>query len=128
MSMRSVAFVCLACGLLLGGTGARHSQPQASKPAFEASKPAAGHVKPAASRASRRHPGEGRVLRVFLEGAITPVAAEALGEAIDRAESQGYSALVIQIDTPGGLESSMRAMVKRLLASEVPVIAWVAPS
>ena len=83
---------------------------------------------PAASREDAKPPGQGRVLVARLDGPVSPVTAEALGNAIRRAESRGYEALVIEVDTPGGLESSMRDMVKRLLASTVPVIAWVAPS
>jgi len=69
----------------------------------------------------------GRVLVVRLEGPVSPVSARALARAIDRAEEGGYRALVVEIDTPGGLETSMRDMVKRLLASEVPVLTWVTP-
>jgi membrane-bound serine protease (ClpP class) len=71
--------------------------------------------------------GDGRVLLVHLEGPVSPVTDEALGAAIDRAERERYRALIIQVDTPGGLESSMRQMVKRMLASEVPILTWVAP-
>jgi membrane-bound serine protease (ClpP class) len=69
----------------------------------------------------------GRVLVMQLEGPVSPVTAEALVSAVNRAERSHYRALVIEIDTPGGLESSMRVMVKRLLASKVPVVTWVAP-
>jgi len=72
--------------------------------------------------------GEGRVLAVRLEGAVTPVMADVLDHAIGRAEHDRYVAIVVEIDTPGGLESSMRVMVKRILAAEVPVITWVSPS
>jgi membrane-bound serine protease (ClpP class) len=83
-------------------------------------------VAPAAARAAPRA-GEGRVLVVRLEGVVSPVSAEAVEAAVDRAEREGYRALVLEVDTPGGLETSMRDMVKRLLASEVPVLAWVTP-
>jgi membrane-bound serine protease (ClpP class) len=73
-------------------------------------------------------PKTGRILVLRIEGPITPVSAEALGAALDRAEHDDYQALVIEIDTPGGLESSMRAMVKRMLVSEVPIIAYVSPA
>jgi len=72
--------------------------------------------------------GEGRVLLVRLDGAVSPVTDEAIEAAIGRAEKEGFRALVIQIDTPGGLESSMRSIVKRMLSSTVPILAWVAPS
>jgi membrane-bound serine protease (ClpP class) len=62
-----------------------------------------------------------------LEGPVSPVTAEALIAMVDRAEREGYRALVIEIDTPGGLESSMRDMVKRMLASKVPILTWVTP-
>jgi len=78
---------------------------------------------PAAAEAS-----PGRVLVTKLEGPVTPVMADALVSALKRAEREGYTALVIEIDTPGGLETSMRDMVRALLGSRVPVIAWVTPS
>src|SRR5207247_10502881 len=71
--------------------------------------------------------GEGRVLLVKLEGPVSPVTAEAFHAAVQRAEREGYRALILQIDTPGGLMTSMRDMVKDLLAAKTPVIAWVAP-
>ncbi len=71
--------------------------------------------------------GRARVLVVRLEGPVSPITARALDRAIARAEDRGYRALVVEIDTPGGLETSMRDMVKRELASRVPVITWVTP-
>ena len=70
----------------------------------------------------------GRLLVLRIEGPVSPVSAEALIAAVDRAEREKYRALVIELDTPGGLESSMRAMVKRLLVAEVPIIAYVSPA
>ena len=77
--------------------------------------------------------GSRHVLAVRLEGGVSPIMDEVLASAISRAEatrsgSSEAAALLIEVDTPGGLESSMRSMVKRLLASQVPVIAWVQPS
>jgi len=84
-----------------------------------------------AARASGAAPEGGagldRVLVVRLEGPVSPVTARALIRAVDRAEAHGYRALVIEVDTPGGLETSMRDMVKRMLAARVPLITWVAP-
>ena len=71
--------------------------------------------------------GAARALVVRLEGPVSPITARALHRAIDRAATGGYRALVVEIDTPGGLETSMRDMVKRVLAADVPVITWVTP-
>jgi membrane-bound serine protease (ClpP class) len=63
-----------------------------------------------------------------LEGAINPVAAERVDEAIAAAADAGHAALVVRLDTPGGLDTSMRQIVKAIQASPVPVIVYVAPS
>jgi membrane-bound serine protease (ClpP class) len=55
------------------------------------------------------------------------VSAQSLRKALERAERGRYRALVLEVDTPGGLETSMRDMVKGLLGSPVPVITWVTP-
>ncbi len=62
------------------------------------------------------------------DGAITPIASEYLVEGIHRAEFAGAEAVVIQLDTPGGLDSSMRQIVKAELAAKIPVVVYVAPS
>ncbi len=73
-------------------------------------------------------PAPRHVLVATLTGVVSPVMDEALRDALARAEAEHATALVLEIDTPGGLESSMRSMVQRLLASPRPVIAWVTPS
>jgi membrane-bound serine protease (ClpP class) len=69
----------------------------------------------------------GRVLVAELENDINPVTQDYLEEAIERGERDGFAAVVIELDTPGGLASSMRAIVKSIIAAEVPVIVYVAP-
>lgn len=59
---------------------------------------------------------------------INPVAAEYIEGAIDRAEREQHQALIIQLDTPGGLLSSTRVIVKRILNAAVPVVVYIAPS
>jgi membrane-bound serine protease (ClpP class) len=71
--------------------------------------------------------GDSQVLAVHLDNDINPVTQEYLENAVDRAEDEGFEAVVILLDTPGGLSSSMRGIVKRFLASEVPVIVYVSP-
>ena len=68
-----------------------------------------------------------RVLAVHLDNDINPVTQEYVEGAIDRAEDEQFDAVVVILDTPGGLSSSMRGIVKKFLASTVPVILYVAP-
>ncbi|HEX2346165.1 MAG TPA: nodulation protein NfeD [Gaiellaceae bacterium] len=70
---------------------------------------------------------EARVLAVHLDNDINPVTQEYVENAVERAEDEGFAAVVLVLDTPGGLASSMRGIVKRFLAAEVPVVVYVAP-
>ncbi len=62
------------------------------------------------------------------EGVINPVAAEYLHDALTFAQSAGAQALILKLDTPGGLDTSMRLMIKDMTGSSIPVIVFVAPS
>lgn len=66
--------------------------------------------------------------RIVIDGSINPAVAAFVREAIDQARGVGAPALVVQLDTPGGLLPSTRAIVKDVLAAPLPVIVWVAPS
>lgn len=68
-----------------------------------------------------------RVLVAEFENDVNPVTQEFLLDAIERGEREGYNAVVIEMDTPGGLSSSMRGIVKGILAADVPVVVYVAP-
>jgi len=65
---------------------------------------------------------------IELASAITPVTVRLLANAIDRAQAEGAQALIVQLNTPGGLERSMRSMVQSILGSPIPVIVYVAPA
>ena len=62
------------------------------------------------------------------DGPINPVAAEYVAEALEAAGEHGAEALILKLDTPGGLDASMRTIVKAMLASEVPVVVYIAPT
>lgn len=65
---------------------------------------------------------------IHIEGVINPVTMRLVELAIDRAQAQRSQALIIELDTPGGLERSMRGIVQRMLNAELPVIVYVAPT
>ena len=64
---------------------------------------------------------------VPLEGAIGPASADFVGRAIKRAAREKAQLVVVRMDTPGGLDTSMRELIKTILASPVPVASFVAP-
>ena len=59
--------------------------------------------------------------------AIGPATSRYMQEAIAWAEGQDAACIVFQLDTPGGLDDSMRAIIKRILSSQIPVVMYVAP-
>ncbi len=65
---------------------------------------------------------------IHIDGVINPVTMRLVELAIDRAQAQRSQALIIELDTPGGLERSMRGIVQRMLNAELPVIVYVAPT
>jgi membrane-bound serine protease (ClpP class) len=68
------------------------------------------------------------VVVIHLNDTVQPISADYMARGLDFATAQHAGAVLIEIDTPGGLLDSMRQMVSRILASPVPVIAYVAPS
>ncbi len=81
-----------------------------------------------ASAGATQHAGETpRVLAVHFENDVNPVTADYLTQQIDRANADGYDAVAIVLDTPGGLSDSMRKVYRRELSSKIPVIVYVAP-
>jgi membrane-bound serine protease (ClpP class) len=71
---------------------------------------------------------ETTLARIVIDGSINPAVAEFVHESIGRAHERAAPALVVQLDTPGGLLPSMKVIVKDILSAPLPVIVYVAPS
>jgi membrane-bound serine protease (ClpP class) len=68
------------------------------------------------------------VVEVNLDDMVQPISSEYVRRGIARGNEIGAQAVLLEIDTPGGLESSMREIIAAIIASRVPVIAYVAPA
>ncbi len=68
------------------------------------------------------------VARVNIEMAIGPIADKVISDAIEQAMAEDRELLIIQLDTPGGLDKSMRMICRRLLNSDIPIVVYVGPS
>lgn len=82
----------------------------------------------ASGRTPQAYAAQPLVEKFLLDDTIQPVSADELARAIARANADGAQALLIEMDTPGGLVDSMRSMAGAILGSRVPVIVYVAPS
>jgi membrane-bound serine protease (ClpP class) len=78
--------------------------------------------------AQEKKSSEPRVHLISVDGTINPAVDDFIREGIARARLDGAKALIIQLDTPGGLLESTRSIVKEMLGSPVPLIVYVAPS
>jgi membrane-bound serine protease (ClpP class) len=72
-------------------------------------------------------PGRGAVVVITIDGAISPATADYAVRGIRKAGEQQAALVVLKLDTPGGLDNSMRSIIKAILASQVPVATYVAP-
>src|SRR5580700_8142407 len=69
-----------------------------------------------------------KVCLINIDGAIGPATASYIARSVDETESQGAQCLIVQLNTPGGLLDSTRAIVQKLLTSPVPIVVYVAPT
>ncbi|MGD8418285.1 MAG: nodulation protein NfeD, partial [Pseudomonadales bacterium] len=86
---------------------------------------------PSAAAGAAAPAGEGigrQVWLVELDGPLGPATADLIERSIGQAADAGAEALIIRMDTPGGLDKSMRELVHAILASRIPIITFVAPN
>ncbi len=73
-------------------------------------------------------PVKREVMLIVLNGVINPVASEYIQKSIKKASEKKAELLIIQLDTPGGLDTSMRSIVKEINNSDIPIVVYVSPS
>ena len=73
-------------------------------------------------------PSVADIVKIVVDDTINPISADYIGRAIQDAERDHADALLIEINTPGGLASSTRDIVQKILAAKVPVIIYVTPA
>ncbi|HXF67286.1 MAG TPA: nodulation protein NfeD [Burkholderiales bacterium] len=78
--------------------------------------------------AAAKSPPGPQVVLLSIEGAVSPATADYAARGIRSAAERGAALVVLRLDTPGGLDTSMRRLIKEILASPVPVATFVAPS
>jgi len=71
---------------------------------------------------------EARILTVTIKEPIHPITAEVVIKSIEKARQENAQLLIIKLDTPGGLDTSMREMIEAIVSSPVPIVAYVSPS
>src|SRR5207344_1346718 len=76
---------------------------------------------------SRSAPSTRNVTLLTIRDAIGPATSSYLERGIERAAERGSALVVIEMDTPGGLDTSMRDIIRAILASPVPVVTYVSP-
>jgi membrane-bound serine protease (ClpP class) len=81
-----------------------------------------------AGQADGADEGPGRAMLLEIDGAIGPATSDYIVRGIARAADEDARLVIIQMDTPGGLDTAMRDIIKAILSSPVPVVTWVAPS
>ena len=68
------------------------------------------------------------ILKITIDAPIHPITSEYIRNTIDQAEKENARLIIMTLNTPGGLDTSMREIIERILSSKIPVVAYVSPS
>lgn len=71
--------------------------------------------------------GERTAVVLSIDGAVSPATMDYVVRGIKSAREDNAAVVILEMDTPGGLMNSMRAIIKTILSSEVPIVTWVSP-
>src|SRR5580704_8684773 len=80
------------------------------------------------SAAAAAHPEAGTAAVLEINGAIGPATSRYVVRGLEAAQKAGSRLVILQLDTPGGLDSAMRDIIRAILASPLPVVSYVSPS
>lgn len=83
-------------------------------------------AQPSTPAATESQAGSALLLRI--DGPIGPATSHFISAGLERAHSEGHALVILQMDTPGGLDTSMRDIIKDILSSTIPVVSFVAPN
>lgn len=79
------------------------------------------------AQAQEQAEGQGSAWLIEVDGPIGPASADHLVRGLALAQERGAPVVIVRIDTPGGLDTAMRDMIRAVLAADVPVLGWVGP-
>jgi membrane-bound serine protease (ClpP class) len=71
---------------------------------------------------------DNRIDVLHVDGTITPVTANYIDRGINQAEQDGAVVCIIELDTPGGLDTAMRDIIQDIVSAEIPIVVFVSPS
>ncbi len=72
--------------------------------------------------------GYGSIIKITVDAPIHPITSEYIQKSLEKADRENASLIIISLNTPGGLDTSMREIIEKILSTETPVVAFVSPS